>query len=201
MARKKSTAQHNTLHLTVDDLIGRQSVRATFKLPQEVIDLLNALASQLSIKKKSLFDQLIENEAILKEVAREARNSKQTESGRRQKTFVISKHSLQSLNFISEQEKISRDLLVEISIRRLLPVIKLELERHMKRKELQKEMALYLQQGKKLLNTSAKLLGKDDKIYSMLEEQIAMAQKNLATVKKLIKNGMAMEDLTPESRK
>ena len=190
----QENAQNNKLRLSVDDLIGRQSVRATFKLPQEVIDLLDVIAGQLGIKKKSLFDQLVENRDVLEEVARESRGYRPEEGHRRQKTFVISRNSLQALNHISDSEQISRDMLVELSIKRLLPVIEVELEKHNSRKELQKEMAEHLRQGKALLAKSASLLGKDDQLYTMIKDQLTMAQKNLATVDKLVKKGMKMEE-------
>jgi hypothetical protein len=195
MARTKSSAQTSERNLTVNDLIGRQSVRATFKLPQEVINLLTVIAAQLGIKKKSLFDQLLENTTALEEIAREIPDSEFHETGKCQKTFVISRNSLESINRISEQQDVSRDFLVEMSIRRLLPVIKSELAKHKNRKELQKEMVAYLRQGKRLLQKSADLLGKEDQLYTMLEEQISMAQKNLSAVNSLIKKGMLMEDL------
>lgn len=82
-----------------------------------------------------------------------------------------------------------------MSTRRLLPIIKLELLKHKKRKKLQKEMVEYLGQGNRLLQKYADLLGKEDQLYTMLEEQISIARKNLSTINSLIKKGMLMEDL------
>lgn len=192
MAKHRVT--NKQLALSVDDLIGRQSVRATFKLPQEVIDLLNVIAAQLGIKKKSLFDQLIENRSVLEEVAREALYYRPAQTHRRQKTFVISRNTLQSLNHIAESKAVSRDILVELSIKRLLPIIEVELEKHNRRKELQKEMSDYLEQGKALLDKSANLLGKDDQLYRMMKDQHSMARRNLTTINKLVKQGMKMEE-------
>ena len=45
-----------------EDLRGRQSVRATFKLSSRAIDALSIVAAHLGIKQKSLFDHLIEDE-------------------------------------------------------------------------------------------------------------------------------------------
>jgi len=191
---KKPPSLNKTLDLTVDDLIGKQSVRATFKLPQEVIDLLGVMSGQLGINKKTLFDQLIENTSILRKIAQEAKNYRPDRAGWRQKTFVISRNSLDLLNSISRQEHVSRNLLVEISIQRLLPVAKTELDKHNNRKELQKEMAEYLMQGNNLLLKSAQLLGKDDKLHGMIKEQIAIARKNLSEIEIMIKKGMVMED-------
>lgn len=193
MARKKRAAEYRKLELTVDDLTGKQSVRATFKLPQQIIDLLAVIAGQLGIKQKSLFDQLVENASIMEKVAREALDYS-TEEERHQKTFVISRSTLLSLNQISKKQKIPRDILVEVYIKQLLPVIKTELGKHQKRKQLLKEMRKYQNQGKKLLKAAEDLLGKDDMLYEKIKSQINIANKNVATAENLITKGMPMED-------
>ena len=193
MGRRKRTADSRKLDLTVDDLTGKQSVRATFKLPQHVIDLLTVIAGQLGIKQKSLFDQLVENASIMEKVAREALDYS-TEEERHQKTFVISRSTLLSLNQISKKQNIPRDILVEVYIKQLLPVIKTELEKHQQRKELLKEMRKYQDQGKKLLKAAENLLGKDDMLYQKIKSQINIANKNVATAEDLITKGMPMED-------
>ena len=96
------------LSLTIEDLMGKQSVRATFRLPQQTIDLLSVIAGQLGIKQKSLFDQLIEDTSVLKQVAKEAQQYSSDSEDTRQKTFVISRSSLLSLNYIAKQQKIPR---------------------------------------------------------------------------------------------
>ena len=193
MGRRNRAAVSRKFELTVDDLTGKQSVRATFKLPQHVIDLLAVIAGQLGIKQKSLFDQLVENASIMEKVAREAIDYA-TEEERHQKTFVISRNTLVLLNQISKKQKIPRDILVEVYIKQLLPVIKTELEKHQQRKELLKEMRKYQNQGKKLLNAAEDLLGKDDMLYEKIKSQINIANKNVATAEDLINKGMPMED-------
>jgi hypothetical protein len=193
MARRKRTAESRKLELTVGDLTGKQSVRATFKLPQQVIDLLTVIAGQLGIKQKSLFDQLVENASIMEKVVREALDYS-TEEERHQKTLVISRSTLLSLNQISKKQKIPRDILVEVYIKQLLPVIKTELGKHQKRKELLKEMRKYQDQGKKLLKAAEDLLGKDDMLYEKIKSQINIAKKNVATAEDIITKGMPMED-------
>lgn len=47
------------LIITSQGLRGKQSVRATFKLPEHIIKLLGGVATQLGVKQKSLFDQLV----------------------------------------------------------------------------------------------------------------------------------------------
>src|SRR5210317_470126 len=98
MSPGKKEKKAKNLDLTVNDLTGKQSVRATFKLPQQTIDLLTVIASQLGIKQKSLFDQLIENASIMAQVSREAKDFSAETEERRQKTFVISRNTLLLLN-------------------------------------------------------------------------------------------------------
>ena len=193
MVRSKKTVESRKLELTVGDLTGKQSVRATFKLPQQVIDLLAVIAGQLGIKQKSLFDQLVENVSIMEKVVREALDYS-TEEERHQKTLVISRSTLLSLNQISKKQKIPRDILVEVYIKQLLPVIKTELGKHQKRKELLNEMRKYQDQGKKLLKAAEDLLGKDDMLYEKIKSQINVANKNVATAEDIITKGMPMED-------
>ena len=53
------------------DLRGRQSVRATFRLSEACIDAITILSAQLGIKQKSVFDHLLEDAQVLRNVARE----------------------------------------------------------------------------------------------------------------------------------
>lgn len=189
-----ATKDSNNLRLTVNDLLGKQSVRATFRLPQQVIDLLTVISGQLGIKQKSLFDQLIEDASVLGKVAEEAQDYAAEKKGVRQKTFVISRNSLLSLNDIAKRQQIPRDLLVEISIKRLLPVIETELKKHKKRKELLEEMKEYLRKGKELQKKTGAILGKDDFVYKMIENQVSLAQKNVSTLSSIVTRGMPMEE-------
>ena len=56
------------------DLRGRQSVRATFRLSEDGIDAISILSAQLGIKQKSVFDHLMEDVQILKNMASELEN-------------------------------------------------------------------------------------------------------------------------------
>jgi hypothetical protein len=75
-----------------------------------------------------------------------------------------------------------------------LPIIKTELEKHIIRKNILKEMRNYLQLEKDLREKTQKLLGKDDVLYDMLEKQVSLAQKNILTVDSIVEKGMPMED-------
>ena len=180
--------------ISFDDLRKRQSVRASFKLPQEVINLLGVIAAQLGIKQKSLLDQLMEDTSLLARLAQETEQIEGDQPTRRQKTFVISRSSLRSINDLARKENISRDTLVEISIKRLLPIIETELQKHITRKTILKEMYNYLKLTEKLLEKTQKLLGRDDVLYDMLEKQVSLAEKNIMAVNSIIEKGMPMEN-------
>lgn len=180
--------------ISFDELKKKQSVRATFKISQESIDLLGVIAGQLGIKQKSLLDQLMEDTSLLAKLAEEADPFPKDHAPRRQKTFVISRSSLITLNIIARKQNISRDALVEISINRLLPIIETELKKHIIRKNILKEMKGHLKLGENLRQKAQKLLGENDVLYEMLEKQTILAQKNVSIVDSIIEKGMPMED-------
>ena len=154
---------------SAEDLRGRQSVRATFKLSAKAIDALSIVAVHLGIKQKSLFDQLIEDAGSLSLIAREMESEDFHTLERVQKTYVISRKTLRSLEDISRQFDAPRDALVEYSIQRLLPVIAREREKHQKRKEILKDINAHFEQGLKILNKTRDLLGENDPVYTKLE--------------------------------
>ena len=154
---------------SAEDLRGRQSVRATFKLSTRAIDALSIVAVHLGIKQKSLFDQLIEDARSLSHIAREIESDDFSTMERVQKTYVISRKTLRSLEDISRQFDAPRDALVEYSIQRLLPVIAREREKHQKRKDILRDINTHFEQGLQILNKTRKLLGENDPVYSKLE--------------------------------
>ncbi len=154
---------------SAEDLRGRQSVRATFKLSARAIDALSIVAVHLGIKQKSLFDQLIEDAGSLSHIAREIESDDFSTLERVQKTYVISRKTLRSLEDTSRQFDAPRDALVEYSIQRLLPVIAREREKHQKRKEILQDINAHLEQGLKILNKTRELLGENDPVYTKLE--------------------------------
>jgi predicted transcriptional regulator len=184
----------DNVEISFDELKKKQSVRATFNISQESIDLLGVIAGQLGIKQKSLLDQLMEDALLLAKLARETDRVRKNHTPRRQKTFVISRNSLLSLNIISKKQNIPRDVLVEISINRLLPIIETELKKHINRKRILKEMKNHLKLGENLRQKAQKLLGENDIIYDMLEKQTSLAEKNISLVDSIIEKGMPMED-------
>ena len=179
---------------STDDLRGRQSVRATFKLSARAIDAMSIVSVHLGIKQKSLFDHLIEDARSLSQIARELEVDKFRPPDRVQKTFVISRRTLSSLDEISKQFQAPRDALVEFSIQRLLPVIEQERERHHRRKEILKDLNHHLADGLKLLNKSKSLLGENDPVFIKLASAIKAMIDAQANVNAFVEKGEIIEE-------
>jgi len=133
----------------------------------------------MGIKQKSLFDHVAEDMESLKSIAREITQTKIKKQGRIQKTFVISRKSLASLDEISNMFNASRDGLVEYSIQRLLPIIKKERTKHEIRKEFLKKIKKHFQQGEKMLNDIRKQPGDNDPIIN----KFPMVMSSYETIK------------------
>lgn len=167
MAEKDNSDPTNATTLTqstVTDLRGRQSVRATFKLTDRCIEAIGIVAAQLGIKQKSLFDHLFSDTRTLNTLARQFRNSRIDSGNRVQKTYVISRGALVSLEDVAKNYNAPRDALIELSVRRLLPIIADERKRHIKRKAVFNRIHKHLQSGRKLLKEAFDELGAQDPI-------------------------------------
>jgi hypothetical protein len=193
--RKNSPFQEITLPLpSPADLRGRQSVRATFKLSARAIDVISIVAAQLGIKQKSLFDHLIEDVKSLNVIANEIEDDAFSALDRIQKTFVVSRRTLSSLEETSRQFNAPRDALVEYSIQRLLPVIAKERERHTKRKEVLNDVNAHLAQGLKILQKAQSLLGVEDPVYAKFESAMHGLVNAQAHIEDFVRRGSVIED-------
>ena len=164
------------------ELKERQSVRATFRLSERCIDAISIVATQMGIKQKSLFDHLAEDMDSLKSIAREIKQMKIKKHGRIQKTFVISRKSLSSLDEISNMFNASRDMLVEHSIQRLLPIISRERSKHETRKEFLVKIKKHFKEGETILSDIKKQLGDDDPIikkFAMIISSYEIVRDNM----------------------
>jgi hypothetical protein len=176
------------------DLRGRQSVRATFKLSARAIEAMSIVSVHLGIKQKSLFDHLIEDARSLSHIARELESEKFRTLIRVQKTFVISRRTLSCLDEISKRFQAPRDALVEYSIQRLLPVIAQERERHRRRKEILKDVNEHLAGGLKILSKSKSLLGEDDPVFIRLAVAMNALVNAQTNVKAFVEKGEIIEE-------
>ncbi|MGD8883760.1 MAG: hypothetical protein PVI82_17810 [Desulfobacterales bacterium] len=154
------------------DLRGRQSVRATFKLSAQAIDIISIVSIHLGIKQKSIFDHLMEDDQSLTVIAQEVDPQRINALERIQKTFVISRKTLLALEEAAKQFNTSRDVLVESSIQRLLPIIYREQEKHDKRKKILNNINRFWAQGAKLLEEFETDLGKDDPVSAEFKRAI-----------------------------
>ncbi len=144
------------------DLRGKQSVRATFKLSSRAINAMSVVSMHLGIKQKSLFDHLLEDMHALNSIAEEVSKSVFKQPDRVQKTFVLSRKSLLSLDDVAKSFGAPRDALVEFSINRLEEIIENERKKHDIRTEIYKEMDDLWKEKKKLFKKSIEQLGEDD---------------------------------------
>jgi hypothetical protein len=180
------------------DLKGRQSVRATFRISEACIDAISILSAQLGIKQKSVFDHLMEDAQVLKNMASELENTEFDRHERIQKTFVISRRSLSSLDMIASKHNAPRDALVEYSVRRLLPIIARERKKHEKRKELLIEISNHFAKGEKLLSNAEEMLGTDDPIVNKLQTAMSVYKNVLDDIANFIERGKIIEKFHPE---
>jgi len=194
---KKNTTSDSEMSdlLTSAGLKKKQSVRATFRLPGEVINLLSVVASQLGLKQKSVLDQLVEDKELLEKLVEKKIGAANVEKKEvRPKTFVVSRKSLHILDSMARENNVPRDLLVEISIRRLIPVLCSEYEKQTKRKRIHEEIGAYFNQGENLLQKAYRLLGKDDDYYILLKHTIEICRQNSQELKSIVGKGKAMDD-------
>jgi hypothetical protein len=197
--KKKSTIKISLPLASTSDLKGKQSVRATFRLTGGCIDAMSIVAAQLGIKQKSLFDHLAEDIQSLESIAREIKNKKLKKQNRTQKTFVISRRSLSSLEEISKLFNAPRDALVEHSIQRLLPIINKEREKHEKRKVFLSRINKHFKEGEKILNDIKKQLGDDDPISNKFEMVMSGYETAKSNIKTFIDRGKSIEDFDSDT--
>jgi len=200
---KKNKEKQLDMDMSISDpstmaLRGRQSVRATFRLSEACIDAISILSAQLGIKQKSVFDHLMEDAQVLKDMASELQNSGFDRHERIQKTFVISRRSLSFLDTISSEYDAPRDALVETSVRRLLPIIANERKKHEKRKVISAEILNHFEKGRKLLSKAEEMLGTDDPIVNNLKTAMSVYKNVLDDITGFIERGKIIEKFQPE---
>jgi len=180
------------------DLRGRQSVRATFKLSEACIGAISIVAAHLGIKQKSLFDHLVEDINALDAIAGELKNISMHGYSRIQKTYVISRRSLSSLDQVSKSHNAPRDALVEFSVQRLLPVIVNEQKKHEARKKVMTEIANHFNKGRHLLKHMENTLGHEDPLFSKMHALMTYYHNSYAGMQAFIEKGKSIEDFQPE---
>ncbi len=177
---------------SVRDLQGRQSVRTTFKLSPRSIDALSILATQLGIRQKSLFDYLVDDVQTLRVIA-ETGGPPGTAEPRVAKTYVISRRTLENLERISTSYNTPRDVLVEVSIERILPLIRREREKHERRKHFLAELNEHLERSAEMVRRAESDLGRDDPVFRQLLAMVKAVDTCCAAVEGCVDRGRRME--------
>jgi len=196
---KKEDANDALLSQTfTSDLRGRQSVRATFKLSTGCIEAISIVAAHLGIKQKSLFDHLAEDMQSLRSIAREIQDAEPDKQGRIQKTYVISRRSLLSLEDVSKNFNTPRDALVEFSVQRLLPIIAKERKKHDKRKKMLEEIGNHLEVGNLLLTKLKESLDTEDPIFQKFESVMAIYESAFNHMAAFVEKGKIIEEFQPD---
>jgi len=161
----KSKSNRSLLLKDASELMEQKSVRATFRISPEFIEALSILSGRLGLKQKSLFDYLLEDSDSLIAIARSNPRKNIEKKSRIQKTFVISKKSLSSLEKLLSAVEASRDDLVEYAIQRLLPILLKERNQQKKRETVLSEIAQHFEHSIELMRKIEKSVGKDDPLY------------------------------------
>jgi hypothetical protein len=196
--KRESIMRISLPRASTSDLRGKQSVRATFKLTEECIGAISIVAAHLGIKQKSLFDHLVEDIQSLNSIARELRNAKLRHQDRVQKTFVISRKSLFSLDEVSKNYNAPRDALVEYSVQRLLPIIIKEQKKHASRKKLFRELEAHFKTGQSILHKLYRTLGDEDPLYDKMLSLMLNYQNTFSSIESFIERGKIIEEFDPE---
>lgn len=177
-----------SLQVDIDELKKRQSVRTTFKLPEKTINLLKLSAKHLGIQQKTLLDQLIEDETILKVLAKDAQTHYRNNDDCRPKTFVLSRKALGLIDEMLDQYDIARDILVELSISRLASYIESLSEKHDQRESMLKEMETYQQLLDELSGKALAAFEQEDPFRKKLERLAQTIQKSVGEFRKMVKD-------------
>jgi hypothetical protein len=185
----------------MDDLLGKKSVRATFKLHPTAIELLSIIASQLGLKQKSLFDYLMEDQEALHAMAASMSPDKALTAQRIQKTFVVSQRSLDALEDATKDADASREDLIERSIQRLLPVLEKEQRRQRLRSEALVMIDKHFKQGKTLADNVKEMVGEEDTLYQSLTAAMLVYAKSYDEMKNLVDKGKRMSQFSIDAIK
>lgn len=178
------------------DLKSNQSVRATFRLSENTILAMNIVSNQLGVKQKSLFDHLIADTDALEAIARELKKNNHRNKSGVQKTFVISRKTLSTLQKMAEDHKASRDALVEFSIQRLKPVLEQEKGKQEFRKRIALKVRTSLEAQKQLLCEARRLLGEEDPVCEQLSHAMERLESAYKSIKTFVRKGEKILDFS-----
>ena len=188
----------NLPRASATDLRGRQSIRVAFKLTPTCIEAMHILGAHLRLKPKSLFDHMVQERPTLEVIAAKAAESEYDTAARAAKTYVISRDAAVILDEVAHGQNIPRDLLVEASVRHLMPLIEKEQIRHSARKSLFSRMESHLQDGRRLLDAMTADLGPHDPMSDKMQQVMGVYDRAYAAMADFIKKGKTIESFDTE---
>jgi hypothetical protein len=202
VSKKTKTASIDPLALipkaSATDLRGRQSIRVAFKLTPNCVEAMNILGAHLRLKPKSLFDHMVQERQALEAMADQARTHRRDETPRVTKTYVISRDAASALDEVAREVKIPRDLLVETSVRHLMPLIQKEQVRHKARKIFLAKMEGHLNEGRQLHAEMVARLGRNDPMCDKMNLVMDAYERAFAAMAQYIKKGENIERFKTE---
>lgn len=185
IGQQKSKEQ--VLQLDTEELRAKQSVRTTFKLPEKTINLLKVSAKHLGIKQKTLLDQLLEDKKALELLVDDAAIHSRDENDCRPKTFVLSKKALEQIEEVSSSYETPRDLLVELSVSRLVSYVDALAETHDKRRTLFNDLDRYREQLEELSAKARAMLQEEDDFGIKVANLSQRTQKLVGEIRRTVK--------------
>ncbi len=191
--KKRSQMTIGLTSSMTNELRGCQSVRTTFKLSSGTINAVSVVAAHLGIKQKSLFDHLLDDLEIMESLAEKIDEYRTEQASRIQKTYVISRRSLDCLEQIARAHKMPRDMLVEISVKRLLPIIEQERQQHEKRKTILAGINKQAAASRRMLQKTHQLLGPDDQVTEKIAAVVATYETARQQIEDFIEKGKIIE--------
>ncbi|MCP4747890.1 MAG: hypothetical protein GY874_17395 [Desulfobacteraceae bacterium] len=196
--RKKNMNAGQSSGTTFADLRGRQSVRATFRLSNDCIKAISIVSGQMGIKQKSLFDHMLQDIDTLRTVARQIKQTRLQAAGRIQKTYVMSRNALLSLEAIADNFNAPRDVLIEYSVQQLMPLIEKEQKRYSQRKRIFEKIEHHLELGRMLLKESYAELGEDDPVTERLTAVMGIYEGSFKQLAMFMEKIKSIETFEPK---
>ena len=127
------------------------------------------------------------------------RNARLQTTNRIQKTYVISRGALLSLEDIAKSFNAPRDALIELSVQRLLPIIVRERRHHAERKAVYASVQKHLEQGRKILHEAHRRLGEHDPLTDRLEAAMGVYENAFRHMTDFILKNQGIEGFEPET--
>lgn len=173
----------------------KQSVRTTFKLSEDCINAIDWLLKTNNLKPKELFDLICSNDDLVNLAAEAAKKDDKNISVKHtRKTFVISKRTLRLLNKKSEEQTLSRDLIVE----KLVLLFKALLEKHTEEEKQKEEEALsiisdFWTKAEEIENKLKDLLDDDNPILDRFSIVIVIIMNLVSAIESKLSNDVPID--------